>query len=62
MISEHRWNCKKCDLKWYLSVNDIFEHEREKLAQFERAVSNHIFITQHEVTHEEKLPFKIKYK
>jgi len=62
LISEHRWKCKNCDLKFYLSVDDSQFSQRQKLAQFERAISNHIFIEGHEVIHTEKLPFKIKYK
>jgi len=62
MITEHRWKCQDCDLKLYLSVNDEEFVSRQKLQEFERAVSNHIFIERHEVTHKEKAPFKINYK
>ena len=61
MITEHRWNCQNCDLKFFLRVDDSIWHDRQKLQQFERAISNHIFIERHEVTHKEKAPFKIKY-
>jgi len=62
MIKEHRWKCEGCDLKMFFAVDLDSWYSRQKLAQHERAISNHIFITKHEVTHNEKDAFKINYK
>ena len=62
LIKEHRWRCDDCDLKLFFRCDLDDWYSREKLAQHERAVSNHIFINHHSVTHEEKDTFKINYK
>lgn len=50
----HRWNCAKCDKKWFLRTNTDLDYDKKRLANFEISVSLHVANTGHEVTHKQQ--------
>lgn len=57
----HKWNCKNCEMVWFLRVNETKEFDLIRLGKYERAITNHVMIEEHEVIHTEKPQMKIKF-
>lgn len=60
-IKIHKWNCIKCKLTWFLRVDERKEFDLKRLGKYETAISNHVYIEQHEVKHTEKKEFQFRY-
>lgn len=56
MITDHKWSCtsKSCDFNLFLRVDDSKPFDLQRLGKFERAVTNHVFINEHEVIRDQK--------
>jgi len=61
MITIHKWDCKNCDTRLYLKVDDQNPLHSIKLLGFGSFVSAHCIEKGHEVIHTQKEDFKIKY-
>lgn len=57
----HKWVCKNCEMCWFLRVNETKEFDMIRLGKYESAISNHVFIEEHEVVHTEHEELKIKF-
>ena len=56
----HRWNCKKCNFKYYFEQNTKSKDDKIRLATIEAEISIHVMKTKHEVIHHEQEPFKVR--
>ena len=60
-MTVHRWNCKDCDDRLYLKVDENSEKDLQRLTKFEAYISSHVSKTRHQVIHKQVGDFKIKY-
>ena len=58
-ILVHRWNCNKCDFKYYFEQNTKREKDNIRFTKIEAEISIHVMKTNHEVTHYEQEPFRM---
>jgi len=61
MITIHKWDCKNCDTRLFLKVDDQDKLQRIRLLTFSCFVTKHCLELGHNVIHKQKEDFKIKY-
>jgi len=61
MIKIHKWECKDCDTRLFLRVDDQDEEKKARLEKFGNFVTKHCISLGHEVIHKEKTETGAKF-